>query len=123
MDCQETIAKVIRVTRGDTVLVRCTAPQLASMVAIYCVLAGVRCRAWAKAVIVDWVESHAESDRLHLITCDWVRDQYGRLLADLADLTTGERLTDYLVERGVAEEYPQHYADVIEAMILAEEPE
>ena len=123
MDGQETIAQVIRVTRGDTVLVRCTAPQLASMVAVYVVLCGVKCKKSAKSAIVDWVEIHADADRLHLVSYDWVRDQYGRLLADLADITTGERLTDYLIDGGVAEEYPHHYADVIEAMIRAEEPE
>lgn len=123
MDYPETIAQVVRVTRGDTVLVRCTAPQLASMVAIYVVLCGVRCKKRASSDIVDWVEAHADADRLNLVSFDWVRDSYGRLLADLADISTGERLTDYLLNLGVAEEYPHHYADVVEAMIRAQEPE
>jgi len=123
MDCPITVAKVIRVTRGDTVLVRCATPQLASMVAIYLRLCGVRCKKKAMQDIIDWVELHADADRLHLVAFDWVRDQYGRLLGDLADISTGERLTDYLIEQGVAVEDPYHYSDVIQIMMNAPEPE
>jgi endonuclease YncB( thermonuclease family) len=123
MDCPITVAKVIRVTRGDTILVRCAAPQLASMVAIYLRLCGVRCKKRAREDIIDWVEMHAAYERLHLIAFDWVRDQYGRLLGDLGDIHTGERLTDYLVEMGSAEDDPDHYRDVIEAMMQSPEPD
>jgi hypothetical protein len=122
MDCPITVAKVIRVTRGDTILIRCSAPQLASMVAVYVRLCGVRCKKRAVTDIIDWVELHADADRLHLVAFDWVRDQYGRLLGDLADISTGERLSDYLIEVGSAEDDPYHYCDVIEAMMHAPEP-
>lgn len=122
MDCPFTVAQVIRVTRGDTILIRCATPQLASMCAIYLCLCGVRCKKKAREHIIDWVDIHADADRLRLVTFGWMRDQFGRLLGDLSDISTGERLTDYLIEQGVAEENPHHYADVVEALMNAPEP-
>lgn len=123
MDSPITVAKVIRVTRRDTVLVRCANPQLASMVAIYLRLCGVRCNKSARQHIIDWVEVHADADRLHLVAFDWIRDEYGRLLGDLSDIRSGEMLTDYLLEVGAAEEDPYHFADVVESLLRAQEPE
>lgn len=120
---QESIATVIRVTRPDTVLIRTVCPLLQSRVSIYMVLEGVRPEPEAKRAIVDWVEIHADADRLRLLATDWVRDEYGRLLGDLADLQSGELLTDWLVSQGHARPYEHHFLDVVESMLRSQEPE
>lgn len=115
--------RVIRVTRPDTILIRATSALLQSMVSTYMVIEGVTCSPEAVDSIIDWVEIHADADRLHLVAFDWVRDEYGRLLGDLADIQTGETLSAYLIEQGVATANPNHYMDVIYTLFSGKEPE
>lgn len=122
MDESSTVI-VLRVTRPDTILIRATSPVLQSMVATYLVLEGIECEPGCEQDIIDWVELHADAERLKLITRDWIRDCYGRLLGDLSDIQTGETLSQYLVDRKVATLKPHHYMDVIYGLINAKEPE
>jgi hypothetical protein len=122
MDDSPTVT-VIRVTRPDTILIRATSSLLQSMVSTYLALEGVTCDKRAEDAIIDWVEVHADAERLHLFTCDWLRDEYGRLLGDLADIQTGETLTSYLLEQGVAQVRPNHVFDVIFTLCNGKEPE
>ncbi len=115
--------RVIRVTRPDTILIRATSALLQSMVSTYMVIEGVTCKPEAVDSIIDWVEVHADAERLHLVAFDWVRDEYGRLLGDLAEIQTGERLSAYLIEQGVAAANPNHYMDVIYTLFSGKEPE
>jgi len=55
----------------------------------------------------------AENERLKLLTWQWVRDQYGRVLGDLGDISSGETLTDYLIEAGAAMPWTDHYIDIV----------
>lgn len=123
MDDEESVAYVLQVTRPDTLKIRVPNIQLGCMTTIYLVLEGVKCGEHADSAIVDWCEMHASFGRLRLHTGTWLRDLYGRVLGDLADPDTGELLTDYLVEAGVAEDYPAHYMDTLNAVIHAKEPE
>ena len=116
-------AQVIRVPRADTLLVRTFIPAIQARVTTTVVLVGVRPRPEAQQHIIDWVEVHADSERLRLLTWDWARDSYGRLLADLGDPKSGEMLTDYLREQGVVEEWPSHYLDTLTEHLTAPEPE
>jgi len=109
----EQTCTLVRASRDDTVLVRTYCPQILSSVSIYLVLEGVRCLPGARDAIEDWAELHSESDKLRLVTWQWFRDQCGRVLGDLADLTTGERLTDYLKEQCLAEDRPDHYLEIL----------
>jgi hypothetical protein len=118
MTCQ-----VIRVTRPDTCLIRTYCPAVQSQVHVYLVLEGVECEPEARQEIIDWVEVHADAERLRLVTWEWFRDQYGRVLGDLADLQTGETLTAWLLERKVAEPRPDHYLDILRNLVAGEEPE
>ena len=104
---------VVRATRDDTVLVRTYCPQILSSVSIYLVLEGVRGLPGARSAIEDWSDLHSENERLKLVVWQWFRDQCGRVLGDLADITTGERLTDYLKEQGLAEDRPEHYLEIL----------
>lgn len=122
MDEQATV-RVIRVTRPDTILIRATSSLLQSAVSVYIVLAGLTCGEDAPAAIIDWVEVHADAERLKLVTFDWVRDSHGRLLGDLADIQSGETLSAYLLEMGVAQENPHHFFDVISSMLTSREPD
>lgn len=115
-------AQVIRVTRPDTVMVRIHVPQTQTQTTMYMAVVGVTCEDHAKQTIVDWVETHADFGRLRLIT-DWMRDSYGRVLADLADIQSGETLATYLVTQGVAKGYDAHYVDVFREMLEAAEPD
>jgi len=115
-------AQVIRVTRPDTVMVRTHVPQLQSQATLHLALAGVRCLESARQPIIDWVETHADFGRLRLVTMDWLRDSYGRVLGDLCDAQTGEPLTGYLLENGCAERYDTHCLDVMRELMEAEEP-
>lgn len=119
----ESIATVIRVTRPDTVLIRVTCPYIQSVVSMYMVLEGIRPKPEARAAIIDWVEVHADAERLRLVSGPWVRDEYGRLLGDLADLQSGELLTSYLLDLGLAEPWEYHAVDVLESLIRGEEPD
>ena len=127
MELPSAVASVTRVTRPDTLLIRTQCPQLQSMVSLYMVLVGIRPGPWLPEdviqAIVDWIEVHADAERLHLVYLDWVRDDYGRFLGDLADIQTGERLTDYLISIGAATKYEHHYTDVVERMLRSQEPE
>lgn len=118
MTCQ-----VIRVTRPDTVLVRAYCPQLQGNTHIHLVLEGVKCGRRCTAEIIDWVEIHADAGRLKLITWEWFRDEYGRVLGDLVDLQTGEPLTQWLIDRKVAKPRPDHYLEVLRNMVNCEEPD
>lgn len=109
----EQTCTLVRASRDDTVLVRTYCPQILSSVSIYLVLEGVRCLPGARDAIEDWAELHSESEKLRLVTWQWFRDQCGRVLGDLADLTTGERLTDYLKEQCLAEDRPDHYLEIL----------
>jgi hypothetical protein len=124
MDLTEPLtAQVIRVPREDTLLIRTWVPPINAAVNLSLVLEGVRCEPAAKQEIVDWCEIHADFERLRLITSGWVRDSYGRLLGDLADLQSGETLTGYLLEQHAAAQWPTHYLDVLTDMMTSPEPE
>lgn len=114
---------VIRVTRPDTVLVRTYCPVIQSMLNVHIVLEGVSCMPEARQEIIDWCELHADAERLRLVTWEWFRDSYGRVLGDLADLTTGNPLTQWLLDRKVAEARPDHYLEILRDMVGAEGPE
>jgi hypothetical protein len=103
----------VRVTRRDTVLIRAFCPQIQSSVSTYLVLEGVKCSKDATACIEDWLDLHGEQDRFRLTTWQWFRDQYGRVLGDLCDISSGECLTDHLIEQGVATHWPDHYLSVL----------
>lgn len=123
MDLPETMtAQVIRVTRPDTLMIRIHVPQAQSQNTLYVAVAGVTCDEHAKQTIVDWVETHADFGRLRIVT-DWMRDSYGRVLADLTDLQSGESLATYLVKQGAAKEYQTHYVDVFRDLMEAGEPD
>lgn len=123
MDGKDAIATVVRVTRPDTVLLRTMVPHVQSMLSIYMVLEGVKCKPEAKQAIADWVEIHADADRLRLIHVDWFRDSFGRLLGDLGDIQSGETLTKFLLDHHYAVHRPDHYVNIIESMIRSVEPE
>ena len=107
---------LVRVSRPDTAIVRTYCPHIQSMVNVYLVLEGIECRPEAQEEIERWCDIHAESDRLKLVTWQWFRDQYGRVLGDIADISSGESLTDYLQEAGLATYRPDHYLEVIREM-------
>lgn len=115
-------AQVIRVTRPDTLMVRTHVPQTQSQATIHCVVAGVSCEPAARDHVIDWVEIHQDFGRIRLVT-DWLRDTYGRVLADLADQQTGETLSSYLVSNGVAVPWDTHYLDTFRDLMQAEEPD
>ena len=123
MDGTEAIAIVVRVTRPDTVLIRTMVPHVQSMLSVYMVLEGVRCKPEAKQAVADWVEIHADADRLRLVHVDWFRDSFGRLLGDLADIQSGETLTQYLLDNHFAVPRPDHYINIVESMLRSVEPE
>ena len=104
---------LVRVTRRDTVLVRTYCPMVQSMLNVYIVLEGVKCRKDAAEQIEKWCEFHAENDQLKLVVWQWFRDSYGRILGDLADISSGECLTDYLIDCGAAIHRPDHYIDIL----------
>jgi hypothetical protein len=114
--------EVRRVTKPDTVIIRAWLPLIQSNCEIPLLLEGVRCKPEAQQMIIDWVEAHADFGRLKLLTLDFCRDNYGRMLGDLADLGTGETLTGWLLERSAAEDYPSHFMDVLTDRLTAEEP-
>lgn len=122
MDDSSTV-KVIRVTRPDTILIRGTSALLQAMASTYLLIEGVTCGDKCVDAIIDWVEIHADAERLKLVAYDWVRDEYGRLLGDLADIQTGETLSGYLIEQGLATPNPLHYMDVVYNLLNGKEPE
>ena len=104
---------VVRVSRPDTVIVRTYCPQVQSMLNIHLVLEGIRPLPHATRMIEEWCDIHGENERLKLLTWQWVRDQYGRVLGDLGDISSGETLTDYLIEAGAAMSWTDHYIDIV----------
>lgn len=123
MDATPAVAKVIRVTLPDTLVVRTPVKELQSYATVHLALFGVECAAEAKGKIVDWVELHSDTGRLFMLTVEWLRDGYGRLVGDLADMQTGETLTGWLIAQGVAKPRPSHFAEILDAGIESEEPE
>lgn len=123
MDLPESVATVIRVTRNDTIFIRSVCPMLQSKVSLYMTPAGVWCGDNCADAIIDWVECHADAERLKLIPFDWMRDEHGKLIADLADIQSGEQLTDYLVSCGAAKPRPHHMLDAMYSLMGAKEPE
>jgi hypothetical protein len=112
-DRAEQTCTLVRASRDDTAVIRTYCPQIMASVNLYLVLEGVRCLPGARDCIEDWAELHSENDKLKLIVWQWFRDQHGRVLGDLADLTTGERLTDYLKEQCLASDWPDHYLEIL----------
>lgn len=115
--------EVRRVTRCDTVIIRLWIPQIQANCEIPLLLEGVTCGEEAKRHICDWVEIHADFGRLRLIGGDTFRDEYGRLLGDLADMSSGETLTEWLIEQRVATRRPNHFFDIMAERLTAEEPD
>jgi hypothetical protein len=116
-------AQVIRVTRPDTVHLRVACPQLQSQVSMYMRIHGCDCDDAARQAVCDWVEVHADHCRLRLDTAEWLRDEYGRVLGDLCDLQSGESLSAYLVENGVATPRPNHWVETLTTLMHSQEPE
>lgn len=123
MALPESLAQVIRVPRHDTLMIRTHCPLIQAQVTTYMTPAGVWCDDGCEAAIIDWVELHADAGRLRLETYEWLRDEHGKLLADLVDIQSGETLTHYLIEQGVAKARPHHVVDVMYSMMHAREPE
>jgi hypothetical protein len=121
MEEQSPIAEVIRVLRYDTIQIRVWLPLAQMRAVCYITPAGVWCDCPAKEAIVDWCELHANHDRLFLVTYDNMRDEYGRLIADLADTQSGDRLSSYLVQVGAAKPRPHHLLDAFGTMLQAGE--
>ncbi len=115
--------QVIRVTRPNTLLIRVMNPALQSAITTYLVLHGVRCDKSASAEIIDWLEIHGDFQRFSLRVCDWVRDSFGRVLGDLFDRRTGECLTEYLLQRGVAAVRDRHLESVMIDLLNSPEPD
>lgn len=111
--------RIIRVTAPDTVMVRLTVPPLMGNTTLYVRLLGVECSDGATEHIKDWVELHHGS--IELLVLDWLRDPYGRVLGELSNGEEG--VTQYLTRIGAAEPYPNHHAEVMAALLNAEEPE
>lgn len=117
-------ATVVRVTKPDTLLIRAMVPHIQSMVSMHGVLMGTQDHTdGCKQGICDWVELHADAGRLGLLTCDWLRDSYGRLLIDLTDLQSGESLVDYLIDNDYCRLNDNHVIDCIREMLMSQEPE
>jgi hypothetical protein len=77
----------------------------------------------AKEHIIDWCELHADAERLKLVTYDHMRDEYGRLMGDLADIQSGETLTSYLLSVGVAKSRPHHILEMLGVLLSSSEVE
>lgn len=120
MDEPESLATVIRVTRPDTLLIRMMVPQVQSMIATHLLLEGVDVCPEAQGAIKDWLKTHTDGERCRLVCGGrFFRDNFGRLLGDLADIRTGEVLTDYLIDTGVAEARPNHFMDLVAEMLYS----
>lgn len=123
MDEPQSVATVIRVLRYDTLQIRTWCPVIQARAVVFMTPAGVWCEDAAKEHIVDWCEIHSDAERLKLVTFDYMRDDYGRLIANLADLQSGETLSDYLVKACVAKARPHHLLDAFSCMLTAGEVE
>jgi len=114
---------VLRVTRPNTLMVRYFVPEMQATCTFSLCLLGVRCKDNAVQAILDWLEVHADYERVSLVTCDWVRDSYGRVLGDLLDVRSKESLTEYLIQSGAATPRANHLESVLTDMLSAPEPE
>lgn len=123
MEEPHSIVSVTRVTRSDTLQVRAYCPLVRARCEIPVVVAGVWCNSDATNHIVDWCEIHADAGRLKLIPYDYMRDEYGRMVADIADIQSGETLSAYLISVGVAKSRPHHMLEVMGTMIASREPD
>lgn len=123
MEEPHSIVSVTRVTRDDTIQVRAFCPLARARCEISVVVAGVWCTADAANHIVDWCEIHADAGRLKLMPFDYMRDEYGRLVADIADIQSGETLSAYLISVGVAKSRPHHMLEVMGLMMASREPD
>lgn len=116
---EKTLVNVLRITRDDTIQVREWCPACGQVNSCYIVLAEVWCDN-AQGHIRDWVEVHEGAIELKIF--DYLRDEYGRLLADLYDRETGQTLTQYLIEVGAARPRPHHVAQVFDQIVRNMEP-
>jgi hypothetical protein len=123
MELKEPIATFVRVARPDTLMIRLMVPQIQSMVTTRLLLEGVECTPEAVDEIDTWCDLHGNGDQFRLVTPDYFRDSYGRMLGDLQDLDTGEMLTDHLIDTGVATARPNHYLDLLREMLASGGPE
>jgi len=114
---------VLRVTRPNTLMVRYFVPEMQSTCTFSLCLLGVRCNDHAVQAILDWLELHADYERLALVTCDWVRDSFGRVVGDVLDVRSKESLTEYLIQCGAAAPRGNHLDCVLSDMLSAPEPE
>lgn len=116
---ETTIVNVMRILRDDTLQVREWCPTCGQVNNVCVVLAEVFCEN-SREHIRDWVEVHEGAIALKMF--DYLRDDYGRLLADLFDRDTGESLTDYLVQAGCAKRRPHHVGEVFDQISRHMEP-
>lgn len=123
MERTEPIATFVRVCRPDTLMVRLLVPQIQSMVTTRLLLEGVECQPEAVDEIDKWCDLHGNGDQFRLVTPDFFRDSYGRMLGDLQDMDSGEMLTDHLLDAGVANAKPNHYLDLLREMLASGGPE
>lgn len=123
MERTEPIATFVRVSRPDTLMIRLMVPQIQSMVTTRLLLEGVECMPEAVDEIDTWCDLHGNGEQFRLVTPDYFRDSYGRMLGDLQDLDTGEMLTDHLLDAGVATARPNHYLDLLREMLASGGPE
>ena len=121
MEGQNAIVSVTRLLRHDTYEIRLYCPALRTRASVYMTPMGVWCEEECKDHALDWIELHSENDRLRLITADWLRDEYGRLLGDLQDMRSGETLTGYLVSVNAAKKRPHHVMDTMYSLAEAAE--
>lgn len=116
-------AQVIRVTRPDTIVIRTALPAVSATVNMFATPAETKNHKKECAqAILDWVEIHADHDRLQLDFTQYWRDSYGRLLVDLLDLQSKESLCDYLVANDYCEYDPNHVFNVLTDMMYSKEP-
>lgn len=121
MEDPHAVATVVRVPRYDTMQIRHWCPLTSGRLVTYCTPCGVFCDESAKSAIVDWCELHSDAERIGLRTFDYMRDDYGRLIVDLHDLSTGETLTSYLIQVGAAKPRPHHLLEALENLLHAGE--
>jgi len=122
-DADALTCSVTRVTRPDTLMIRTVVPQLQSKCTVYMRLAGVDVKPGVMPRVLDWLEVHGHFGLYQLDHCDWLRDEYGRLLGDLADRVTGDTLAGHLIKEGLAFSNPSHVQQVMATLLTSAEPE
>lgn len=123
MEESQAIVSVLRVLGKDTLQMRAWCPLTQGRLTIYATPCGISCEPEARTHIVDWCEVHSDAERLKMVTYDFIRDEYGRMLVDLCDIHSGEALTSYLLSVGAATERPRHILDTLGHMLSAGEVE